>query len=104
MVLLGAVSMGIQGIVAERDFRGAAEKLWWFARHGWSERERLRSLNRKLHDPRFWNGGIVKLTRSEYRALPKLNRRVTADNPKALTSSILVWVEGRGLYRATRKH
>ncbi|HLZ06179.1 MAG TPA: hypothetical protein VKR55_29020 [Bradyrhizobium sp.] len=59
---------------------------------------------RKLDEPHFYDGGLLKLTDREYRALPELNRRVTAAKQNALTSPLVVWVQERGLFSAIRKH
>ena len=96
--------MGVRRVIAERDFRAIAPRLreiaWEFLR-GWGERDII-SLSQRLYDPGAYSGGILKITKREYRALPELNRRVMASTPNALLYPFYAWVEGRGVRHAQR--
>jgi hypothetical protein len=85
--------MGIRRIIAERDFRAIVAR--------WGEQDII-SLSQRLYDPDAYSGGILKITKREYRALPELNRRVTATTPNAMLYPFNAWVEGRGLHHARR--
>lgn len=96
--------MGIRRIIAEGDFRAIVARPQRIAREflqGWDERD-VTSLSEKLYDPTAYSGGVLKITKREYRALPELNRRVMATTPKAMLFPFHAWVEGRGLRRARR--
>jgi hypothetical protein len=69
---------------------------------GWDERD-LASLRDKLEDPRAYRDGMLLLIVREYRALSEHNRQVVAVNPRALTSPLMIWVQGKGLFRGIRK-
>jgi hypothetical protein len=60
------------------------------------------SLSQRLYDPAAYSGGIIKITKREYRALPELNRRVMASTPSAILYPIHAWVEVRGVRHAER--
>ena len=96
--------MGIRRVIAERDFRTIAARLrkiaWEFLR-GWGERDII-SLSQRLYDPGAYSGGILKITKREYRALPELNRRVMANTSNAILYPFHAWVEGRGLRHSRR--
>ena|ERR1700687_1508824 len=96
--------MGIRRIIAERSFRTTARGLrrtaWEFLR-GWGERDVI-SLSHRLYDPAAYSGGILKITKQEYHALPELNRRIMASTPNALLYPFYAWVEGRGLCHGRR--
>jgi hypothetical protein len=63
---------------------------------GWGKRNAVSAFE-KLDDPKCSNGGIVKLTMRECRALLAANRRIAATEMDAFSSPMRVWVEGRGL-------
>jgi hypothetical protein len=63
---------------------------------GWGKRDAVRVFA-KLDDPECWNGGIIKLTMRECRALCAANRQIAATEIDAFSSPMRVWVEGRGL-------
>ena len=94
--------MGVRRIVGELDFRRATvvARSYW---RGWSESD-LASLSQKLDEPSYYSGGIVSITVKEHRAWPELNRRVKANNNRALRSALLAWVAGRGLHAVVRVH
>ena len=96
--------MGIRGVFAERDFRAIVARLrriaWEFLR-GWGEQDII-SLSQRLYDPVAYSGGILKIAKREYRALPELNRRVMANTPNAMLYPFHAWVEGRGLRHSRR--
>jgi hypothetical protein len=111
--------MGLKRIIIERDFgsipRHAANhlRLWWrtveeYCRErlgylrGWTERD-IEALEKALNDPKHYDGGIVKLTRLQFRALEERNRRVTQNKRNPKISPLLVWVKGRGLFPAIKK-
>jgi len=75
---------------------------WNAVRRGWSE-EDIEVLERRLNDPTAYSGGIVKLTKRQFRALEERNRRIAQSERTLRISSLLVWVEGRGLFSAVRK-
>jgi hypothetical protein len=98
--------MNIREIFAELYSSGGSNgaltllrKFW----HGWGEPE-IVSLSEKLDEPRHYSDGMLKLTHPEYLALAEHNRRITAKRPNALVSPLLIWVTGRGLFTATRRH
>ena len=70
----------------------AAHSYW----RGWNEQD-IDRLGQKLGDPAGYDGGVLRLTEREYRALPEFNRRVIAATPAAVFHSVLAWVERRGL-------
>jgi len=74
-----------------------ARRAW----RGWGEAD-IASLTRKLDDPAFYSGGIVKITSREYRAWAELNRGMLESGLAVLRSPLLAWVEGRGLYPVIR--
>ena len=92
--------MGLLRVIVERDFRSVARH----ARGYWPIWRDLDGLSKRLDDPAWWfSGGIVKVTRPQFRALPERNRRVVASKDSVTISPLLVWVEGRGLIQAIRK-
>ena len=58
--------------ISNRLFR-RIDRLARRAWRGWGEAD-IASLTRKLDDPAFYSGGIVKITNREYRAWAELNR------------------------------
>jgi hypothetical protein len=95
-------NMGARRIVRELGIRRAWETVRSL-RPWWDEAD-LASLSRKLDDPRYYNGGIVRITAKEHRAWPELNRRIMASNKRAPRSPLLAWVAGRGVYPVIRVH
>jgi hypothetical protein len=99
--------MSIQEIFARlsriRSSEEALANAWCRARYGWCERD-VTSVGSKLVDPGHYSYGMLRLTYPEYNALTELNRRITAKKPSALVSPLLIWVTGRGLFTAIRRH
>jgi len=75
-----------------RIIAGFARQPW----RGWDEAD-FASLTRKLDDPAAYSGGIVKITKREYRAWAALNRSMLESRLPVLRSPLLAWVEGHGL-------
>jgi hypothetical protein len=103
--------VGLKRIIAEKDFgsilRHAGNVRRWQriiedGLRGWGERD-VKNLENALADPRSYDGGIIKLTQKQFRALEERNRRVVEGKPTVKVSPLLVWVEGRGLFPAVRK-
>ena len=94
--------MGVRRIVEEMDFRRAWEIVRTY--RPWPTEADLASLNRKLDNPNYYSGGIISITAREHRAWPELNRRIMANNNRALRSPLLAWVAGRGLHAVIRVH
>jgi hypothetical protein len=91
--------MRLSRVIAERDLRAvgrAAIRHWNGFWRGWDERDVV-SLSRRLYDPAAFSGGILKITKREYRALAVYNRRFIASRKGALLYPFLAWVEGNGL-------
>ena len=86
-------------VIVGRDFRAAGRA---FVRHwngfwrGWDERD-IVSLSRRLYEPAAFSGGIIKITKREYRALAVYNRRFITSRKGALLCPFLAWVDGYGL-------
>ncbi|MEA2922224.1 MAG: hypothetical protein QOF07_2187 [Bradyrhizobium sp.] len=114
--------MGILRIVTDRDFRRARELAGlhihkaaiamgpWFRSQAinirddvrrWRE-EDLLGLAKRLDNYMAYNGGIIKLTKQEYRALRTLNRREAVRLGVVDPSPFLACVEGFGLRRLVR--
>jgi hypothetical protein len=75
-----------------------------FARQAWRgwEEADMNSLMRKLDDPAAYRCGIIKISKREYRAWAALNRSILESKQPVSRSSLLAWVEGRGLYPTVR--
>jgi len=74
---------------------------WNAVRRGWSEDD-IELLEKRLDDPAAYSGGIVKMTKRQFRALEERNRRIAQTERALKISPLLVWVEGRGLFAAVR--
>lgn len=104
--------MGLKRIIVEGDFGSIPRHAGYYLRErgldalgylrGWTERD-IESLENALGDPRSYDGGIVKLTQLQFRALEERNRRVAQNERTLKISPLLVWVNGRGLFPAIRK-
>jgi len=104
--------MGFIRIVVERDFGRISRNSRNHLRErmldalsylrGWTERD-IETLEETLADPRYYDGGIVKLTQFQFRALEERNRRVAQNKLLVKISPLLVWVRGRGLFPAIKK-
>ncbi len=66
-VELGKLAVGLQRVIAKLTFHNVAVRVrgYWL---GWYERD-LVSLCKTLDDPMAYSGGIVKLSKRQYRAL-----------------------------------
>jgi hypothetical protein len=80
-----------------RIIAGFARQPW----RGWDEGD-IASLARKLDDPAAYSGGIVKITKREYRAWAVLNRSILESKQPVSRAPLLAWVDGGGLYPMTR--
>jgi hypothetical protein len=103
--------VGISRIIAEFDVRRSVAIIreksvqlcgdardWW---RGWTETD-IDSLRRKLDEPSYYSGGIVKITLAEHRAWSEFNRRLLAQNPRMVRSPLMAWAEGKGLFPMIR--
>ena len=104
--------MGLKRIIAERNFGSIRRHAWSYLRErrldalsylrGWTQRD-IETLEKALDNPGFYDGGIVKLTRLQFRALKERNRRAEQNKQTLKISPLLVWVKGRGLFPAVKK-
>jgi hypothetical protein len=69
---------------------------------GWDEGD-IAALQERMNDPTAYNGGILKLSERQFRALQERNRRIGQRKRAATASPLLVWIERRGLISAIRK-
>jgi hypothetical protein len=87
VVVVVSPLMGIVRVVTERDLSRVAASLSEFHR-GWSDVDKI-SLKAKLTNPGpYWNAGILRLTRREYRAL----------QTEGYSAPLLVWCDDYGLF------